>query len=72
MINLCKIIYRYVNHSSYKYDNCIAKNYFDRGIYRIGLFALRDIQKNEELFFDYKIVNMNITWLNKYNKYYKN
>lgn len=62
-------VFRFVNHSSFGYDNCYARTKYVRGIYRIGLFALRKISKGEELFFDYKI-NLNVPWMNKYKSVY--
>jgi len=61
-----------VNHSSYGYENCYAKQFFSRGLYKIGLFATRNIKKGEELFFDYKFEGLNIPWLYNYKKYYQN
>ena len=60
---------RYVNHSSFGYENCKVKIMYVRGIFRIALFAKRDICNKEELFFDYKI-NSNVDWLKKYNRLY--
>ena len=57
---------RYVNHAAYGYDNCIAKGRFENGLWRIKLFALRDIKKGEELFFNYKF-NHQRPWLMRYN-----
>jgi histone-lysine N-methyltransferase EZH2 len=60
---------RYVNHSSFGYQNCYAKEKYVRGIYKIGLYALRNIDKGEELYFDYCMPDK-INWLAKYNRYY--
>lgn len=43
---------RFANHSK-KNENCTAKVLFSQGIHKIGLFATRDISKNEEILFDY-------------------
>lgn len=43
---------RYINNSSKGY-NCKPMNYFVSGDYRIGLFADRTIEADEELTFDY-------------------
>ena len=45
---------RFCNHSSI-YDNVIVRIINDSGIYRICLFAKRNIKKYEELLFDYQI-----------------
>lgn len=42
-----------------------------RCIYRIALFANRKINALEELYFNY-CIKLNLPWLHKYNKYYKN
>jgi histone-lysine N-methyltransferase EZH2 len=60
---------RYVNHSSHGYQNCYARANFVRGVYRIALFALRNIKKGEELYFDY-MIKVNVPWLMKYDRYY--
>ena len=43
---------RYINHSCN--PNCIVNRWNVRGVLRAGIFALRDIQRGEELSFDYK------------------
>lgn len=43
---------RFANHSK-KNENCTAKVLFSQGVHKIGLFATRDIIKNEEILFDY-------------------
>lgn len=65
------MIFRYVNHSSFGYENSYARAKFVRGNIRIGLFAQRKILKNEEIFFDY-MLKVNVNWLIKYNRLYSN
>ena len=60
---------RYINHSAYGYQNAHAKTKFVRDGNRVPLFALRNISKYEEIFFDYQI-KVNVTWLSKYNRVY--
>lgn len=59
---------RYVNHSSFGYENCYAREIFVRGNNKIALYAKRYIQKGEELYFDYHMKNTQ--WVLKYNKLY--
>ena len=59
---------RYVNHSSYGYENCYAREKFVRGDIKIVIFAKRNIKKGEELYFDYHMKNS--PWVLKYNKLY--
>ena len=61
---------RYINHSSFRYENCYARNVIIRGNTEILFYAKRDIKKGEELYLDYHMNNC--TWLNKYNKLYGN
>jgi SET domain-containing protein len=61
--------FRFVNHSSNGFQNSYARGKYVRGINRIGLFALRKINRGEELFFDY-LMKENVPWLAKYNRYY--
>ena len=42
---------RYANHSSNGYENCYARGIYTRGEKRIALYAKRQINKGEELFF---------------------
>ena len=61
---------RYINHSSFGYENCYARNVIVRGNTEMLFYAKRDIKKGEELYLDYHMNNC--TWLNKYNKLYGN
>ncbi|KAI9706558.1 MAG: hypothetical protein M1836_003565 [Candelina mexicana] len=45
--------FRFINDSSERYVNCESKVMFCNGIWRIGLYALRDVKVGEELFFSY-------------------
>jgi len=47
---------RFMNHSKLL-KNVTPKIKFVNGGYKIGMFALRDIEKGEELFFDYDSAN---------------
>ncbi|XP_054160514.1 variant-silencing SET domain-containing protein-like [Oppia nitens] len=49
---------RFVNHSCE--PNSEMQKWSVNGVYRIGLFALRDIMPNEELSYDYNFDNFNI------------
>ena len=59
---------RYINHSSFGYENCYARNVIVRGNTEILFYAKRDIKKGEEIYLDYHMNNC--TWLNKYNRLY--
>ena len=59
---------RYINHSSFGYENCYARNVIIRGNTEILFYAKRDIKKGEEIYLDYHMNNC--TWLNKYNRLY--
>lgn len=59
---------RYVNHSSFGYDNAYAREKFVRGIIKIALYAKRYIKTGEEIYFDYHMKNS--SWIAKYNKLY--
>ena len=61
---------RYINHSSFGYENCYARNVIVRGNVEILFYAKRDIQKGEEIYLDYHMSNC--SWINKYNKIYGN
>ncbi|XP_064620312.1 uncharacterized protein LOC135483383 isoform X2 [Lineus longissimus] len=49
---------RFVNHSCE--PNCEMQKWNVNGVYRVGLFALRDIKPNEELSYDYNFDNYNL------------
>jgi hypothetical protein len=49
---------RFVNHGCE--PNCEMQKWSVNGVYRIGLFALRDIMPNEELSYDYNFHNFNL------------
>lgn len=59
---------RYINHSSFGYENAYAREKFVRGNTKIALYAKRFIKKGEELYFDYNMKNA--AWVCKYNKLY--
>ena len=59
---------RYINHSSFGYENCYARNVIVRGNTEILFYAKRDIKKGEEIYLDYHMNNC--SWINKYNKIY--
>ena len=59
---------RYINHSSFGYENCYARNVIVRGNIKILFYAKRDIKKGEEIYLDYHMNNC--SWINKYNKIY--
>ena len=61
---------RYINHSSFGYENCYARNVIVRGNTEILFYAKRDIKKGEEIYLDYHMNNC--SWINKYNKIYGN
>jgi SET domain-containing protein len=44
---------RFINHGDLGKDNVRSTNVFTDGSYKIGFYAMRDIEKGEELFFDY-------------------
>lgn len=59
-------ILRFANHSK-KYDNAYAKNVFVNGNNRILLYAKNDIQKYEEILFDYDgndTLSKKFKWIN--------
>ena len=60
---------RFINHSDFGYENVEAKKFFADGEARVGLFAMYDIKKDEELYFNYNIVTEE-EWLIEYNKKY--
>ena len=49
---------RFVNHSCD--PNCEMQKWSVNGFYRVGLFALRDIEPGEELSYDYNFENFNL------------
>lgn len=49
---------RFVNHSCE--PNCEMQKWSVNGYYRVGLFALRDIEPSEELSYDYNFDNFNM------------
>ena len=59
---------RYINHSSFGYENCYARNVIVRGNTEILFYAKRDIKKGEEIYLDYHMNNC--SWINKYNRIY--
>ena len=59
---------RYINHSSFGYENSYARNVIVRGNTQILFYAKRDIKKGEEIYLDYHMNNC--SWINKYNKIY--
>ena len=61
---------RYINHSSFGYENVFAKKVFVRGVMKIVLFAKRDIPKGAELYFDYQMKELD--WVHAYNQMYGN
>ena len=61
---------RYINHSSFGYENCYARNVIVRGNTEILFYAKRDIKKGEEIYLDYHMNNC--SWINRYNKIYGN
>jgi SET domain-containing protein len=66
---VCKM--RFVNHSAHGYENTLAQICFVNGDYRVGLYAMRNIKRGEELFFDYRLT-CPAPWLVKYDKKYGN
>lgn len=61
---------RFANHSK-MYENCAAKVYFTQGFHKVGLFAIKDIQKYEEILFDYDGKNelwKRFPWIKEDNK----
>jgi len=58
---------RFANHSK-KNENCTAKVLFSQGVHKIGLFATKDILKNEEILFDYDgsgELSKRFSWVNE-------
>ena len=49
---------RFVNHSCE--PNCEMQKWSVNGYYRVGLFALRDIESDEEVTYDYNFYNFNL------------
>ncbi|RWS15580.1 histone-lysine N-methyltransferase ASH1L-like isoform X3 [Dinothrombium tinctorium] len=49
---------RFVNHSCE--PNCEMQKWSVNGVYKVGLFALRDIMPGEELNYDYNFYNFNV------------
>lgn len=69
-------ILRYANHSKFL-KNAYSKIMFVNGLHRICLFALTDIKKHDEIFFDYdgqNTLSKIYTWINDThrNKNYQN
>ena len=58
---------RFANHADFSLANCIIKIVFSKGTYHAVLVANRDIDENEELFFDYNI-KKDLDWLTQYNE----
>eukprot|EP00826_Nyctotherus_ovalis_P063924 TRINITY_DN9371_c0_g5_i1.p1 TRINITY_DN9371_c0_g5~~TRINITY_DN9371_c0_g5_i1.p1 ORF type:complete len:634 (-),score=137.98 TRINITY_DN9371_c0_g5_i1:134-2035(-) len=56
---------RYANHGSHGKENAFTKIVCVNGVLRIGLYALREIRKAEEVFFDYRL-RKEMGWLKRY------
>lgn len=46
-------IIRYANHATGKHCNAYVGLHFTNGVYRVGLWAQKDIAKGQEIYFDY-------------------
>lgn len=58
---------RFANHADQQMANCCIKILFAKGTYHAMLAASRDIQADEELYFDYNM-GKDLEWLKEYNK----
>ena len=48
--------HRFINHQADPYTNCQARTMFCNTVQRIGMFACKDIDVGEEIFFHYGLV----------------
>lgn len=61
---------RYANHASHGMENSAAKIVYVNGMSKIGLYALRGIEKGEEVLFNYRIMKK-LEWVAQYKIKYK-
>ncbi|KAL4498597.1 hypothetical protein ABPG72_019715 [Tetrahymena utriculariae] len=62
---------RYVNHNCGSMANCKVDVIYNRGINIVRFSAKEDIQKGQEIYFDYNR-NYQIEWMKYFNEYYDN